>query len=502
MRCRPFSLLSLCLTINLLAVPAPKAESQIAPNFQSREFRSALGGVLHARFDSFAELKTGTTLFQLPQMNCSLSPEGESASYLCSAPASSNSEAGKLYGSLTSAVAAALPGYPLCTKPSTVQDIEVTSFCHYPKMFVIDASVRSGRGTVSVEVFSREAGDRGEPVQFLHAYALAEVGRHADAVSALKPILGPGASQQTYDRERDAYDTALKWTQDCALQQSCMASDFLAIGNTAAALRWQRQRIESLLEAEKENVHQGEKLDPASAKSLALADAYDLNARIKAAMGKLEPALRDLDSAFDALPRNAKSATREATYSDHRALMLAESKKYAEAAKACRQSLSIENSNRDQGDLRGPLCLEIYVLASGQASAGASDSFPQPEPAHNGAKNEMIDAQIEAVAATDNYSPLPRPTESHTMPEGNDDSPAWVLENGTQERLSVLMSGPLDQRIDLKPEQSTSVALPPGKYKVAAVVDGSNTLLFYGEQAFQSGVKYTSHFVISSNSIR
>jgi hypothetical protein len=479
MRCRPFSLLSLCLTIDLLAVPAPKAESQIAPNFQSREFRSALGGVLHARFDSFAELKTGTTLFQLPQMNCSLSPEGESASYLCSAPASSNSEAGKLYGSLTSAVAAALPGYPLCTKPSAVQDIEVTSFCHYPKMFVIDASVRSGRGTVSVEVFSREAGDRGEPVQFLHAYALAEVGRHADAVSALKPILGPGASQQTYDRERDAYDTALKWTQDCALQQSCMASDFLAIGNTAAALRWQRQRIESLLEAEKENVHQGEKLDPASAKSLALADAYDLNARIKAA-----------------------SATREATYSDHRALMLAESKKYAEAAKACRQSLGMEDSNRDQGDLRGPLCLEIYVLASGQASAGASDSFPQPEPAHNGAKNEMIDAQIEAVAATDNYSPLPRPTESHTVPEGNDDSPAWVLENGTQERLSVLMSGPLDQRIDLKPEQSTSVALPPGKYKVAAVVDGSNTLLFYGEQAFQSGVKYTSHFVISSNSIR
>jgi len=278
-----------------------------------------------------------------------------------------------------------------------------------------------------------------------------------------------------------------------------MASDFLAIGNTGAALRWQRQRIESLLEAEKENVHQGEKLDPASEKSLALADAYDLNARIKAAMGKLEPALRDLDSAFDALPKNAKSAAREATYSDHRALMLAESKKYAEAAKACRQSLGIEDSNSGQEDLRGPLCLEIYVLASGQASAGASNSFPEPEPAHNGAKNEMIDAQIEAVAGTDNYSPLPRPTESHTVPEGNDDSPAWVLENGTQDRLSVLMSGPLDQRIDLKPGQSTSVALPPGKYKVAAVVDGTNTLLFYGEQAFQSGVKYTSHFVISSN---
>jgi hypothetical protein len=192
MRCRLFFLMSLCLTIDLAASPAPKAESQIAPNFQSREFRSSLGRVFNARFDSFAELKRGTTVVQLPQMNCSLSSEGNVASYLCSTPAKSSSEAEKLYGSLTSAVAAALPGYPLCTKPSAVHDTEVTSFCHYPKVFVIDASVQCGRGTVSVEIFSREAGDRGEPVQFLHAYALAELGRHADAASALKPILGPG----------------------------------------------------------------------------------------------------------------------------------------------------------------------------------------------------------------------------------------------------------------------------------------------------------------------
>jgi hypothetical protein len=498
-RCRLFFLMSLCLTIELPAVSAPKAESQIAPNFQSAEFRSALGGVFHARFDSFAELKAGATVFQLPQMNCSLSPEGKIASYLCSASATSNSEAEKMYGSLTSAVAAALPGYPLCTRPSEINDIEVTSFCHYPKMFVIDALVQSGKGTVSVKVFSREAGDRGEPGQFLHAYALAELGRHADAVSAFKPILGPGASQQEYDRERHAYDAALKWTQDCAAKQSCIASDFLAIGNLGEALRWQRQRIESLLQAEKVNIHQGEELDPASAKSLALADAYDLNARIKAAMGKLDPALRDLDSAFKALPENAKSTAREATYSDHRALMLAESKKYAEAAKACRQSLGIADSKSGQEDLRGALCLEIYVLASGQASAGASESFPQAESAPNLAKNESIEGEIEEVLRTGNYSPFPRTTESHAVPEASDESPAWMLTNGTQDSLYVLMSGPLDQRIDLKPGQSTSVVLPPGKYKVAAVVDGSNTLLFYGEQAFQSGVKYTSHFVISSN---
>jgi len=49
-------------------------------------------------------------------------------------------------------------------------------------------------------------------------------------------------------------------------------------------------------------------------KSVALADAYDLNARIQAAMGKLGPALRDLDSASIPYPgaprpRRAKPPT-------------------------------------------------------------------------------------------------------------------------------------------------------------------------------------------------
>jgi hypothetical protein len=46
---------------------------------------------------------------------------------------------------------------------------------------------------------------------------------------------------------------------------------------------------------------------------------------------------------------------------------------------------------------------------------------------------------------------------------------------------------------------STSIALPPGKYRVAAVLDRSDTLLFYGEQTLQPGLKYSSNFVVPPN---
>jgi len=211
MQCPLFIAMAFCLVIDLSA-------EEPAPNFRSQEFRSALADVLHARFDNFAELKTGTVVFQLPKMSCSFEPHGKIASYLCSAPASSRLEAGKLYDSLIATLKASLPGYPLCHKPADADGIEVTSFCHYPTIYITDASVQIDKSLLSLEVFGREAGDRGEPVQFLHAYTLAELGRHADAINAWKPILGPEIDGRIYDRERLAYDAAVKGTQDCAAE--------------------------------------------------------------------------------------------------------------------------------------------------------------------------------------------------------------------------------------------------------------------------------------------
>ena len=209
------------------------------------------------------------------------------------------------------------------------------------------------------------------PAQIFHAYALADMGRHSEAVAAFELLFGSDPARHDYALERSAVALALKYTQDCASSKSCMAEDFLAVGKPQEALRWQSQQFKSLEQNQKVNVHQGEQLDPGSAKSAALADAYDLNARIQAALGKLGPALRDLDSALDALPRSAKTAPREAAYDYHRALILAENHKLADAAKACRKSLEIDADTTKPGDHRGPQCLEIDALAAAPHSGAA-----------------------------------------------------------------------------------------------------------------------------------
>jgi hypothetical protein len=54
---------------------------------------------------------------------------------------------------------------------------------------------------------------------------------------------------------------------------------------------------------------------------------------------------------------------REARYYYHRALILAENKRLADAAKASRQSMEIEGSNSAPGKPREPQCHEINQLA-------------------------------------------------------------------------------------------------------------------------------------------
>jgi tetratricopeptide (TPR) repeat protein len=468
-----------------------------AANFQSQQFRSSLAEVLHARFDDFAEVKTGGAVIQLPGMSCSLSSHEKIASYLCSAPASSRPEAEKLYNSLTATLTASLPGYPLCPKPAKADDLKVTRFCHYPTISIADASVRIEKNLVSLEVFGRGAGDRGEPAGFLHGFSLAELGRHADALKALEPILGPGIARRIYEQERFAYDAAVQATQDCPTEQNCAAAEFLAIGNTKEASLLQNQVFKSIELEATENRKHNYKVDPVSARTVALAEDYDLRARILAAQGKLSQALFNLDLAYDALPSNAKAAARKAIYAYHRALILAEAKKYAKAAKACRESLGIDASLQEQLDQ--PQCIEIDLLASGQPEPEAVGEPMRADSAADSAHDPSIQAEIDEAAGTNNYSALPQLTESRVAPEQDRNLSAWVVENGTQYMLHVLMSGPSDRRIDVAPANSTLIALPPGKYRVAAVLDRSGTLLFYGEQTLQPSLKYTSNFIATPN---
>lgn len=215
-----------------------------------------------------------------------------------------------------------------------------------------------------------------------HAYALAELGRHTEAAQALGQLHAQGVQGQDADEgalglERSASDHALQFTQDCAKEKSCVAEDFLAIGKFPEALTWQKQWIRSIRDEQKTNLRKGEErsggnltvkladeTDSTGGRLVTLADAYDLQARIEAAMGQLTPALKDLDAAIKALPAGPRTAPRQAGYTYHRALILAENGQFAGAAKACRDSLSIDRTALTLGERRQSECNTIEVLAS------------------------------------------------------------------------------------------------------------------------------------------
>ena len=225
-------------------------------------------------------------------------------------------------------------------------------------------------------------------VQILHAYTLAELGRHGDSVNAFeqarqteqqtRPIGGPNEEDAALIQERAAYTRALQYTQDCGKDNACMAEDFLAIGKFSEALSWQKRRLKSIHDGEKTHLRRGEEesgggitvrlgdeTDSTGGRSTELADAYDLQARIEAAMSHQAAALKDLDAALKALPDTKKNVPREAGYAYHRALILAENQRYTEAASACRNSLSIDSTTATLGERRPLQCAAIEKLASG-----------------------------------------------------------------------------------------------------------------------------------------
>jgi tetratricopeptide (TPR) repeat protein len=304
----------------------------------------------------------GAVVFQLPLMGYLLSPARSLLSHIGWLPGTPQSESESLYGNLT-ALGTLLPSRGLYYREKGVEE-ERTDSCRYSRMLVSDVSVQNRKYSALLDAQGRDPEDQGGPEQLLHARALADLGRHAEAIRAFETFQRAAFDTRAYEQERSAYDLALKWTGSCAENHSCVAEDFLAIGRPREALHWQSEWFRTFRQRQKVNLRQGEEADPASTKSPVLADAYDLNARIQAAMGRLSSALKDLDSAINSLPENKDTAPRKTTYYYHRALILAENRRFAEAAKACRNSVA--SSDSVPGEWRKLQCLQIDELASTQ----------------------------------------------------------------------------------------------------------------------------------------
>jgi hypothetical protein len=106
-----------------------------------------------------------------------------------------------------------------------------------------------------------------------------------------------------------------------------------------------------------------------------------------------------------------------------------------------------------------------------------------------------IRGEIDAIARSGQYSPLPNAQMGPTRNTGASTA-TRILQNNTVYALHVLMSGPIDRRVELPPGGSTRIAVPPGVYRTAARVDSNTVLPFYVFQTLEAGIDYTSQFYV------
>ena len=125
------------------------------------------------------------------------------------------------------------------------------------------------------------------------------------------------------------------------------------------------------------------------------------------------------------------------------------------------------------------------IASSPRVGAAATDSGVETD----------IRREIDSIARSGQYSPLPEPQLG--LAKNRDATSATrIIRNDTAYALHVLMSGPVDRKIDLAPGGSASIALPAGSYRVAARADSGSVRPFYGVQVLEVGIEYTSQFYI------
>lgn len=90
-------------------------------------------------------------------------------------------------------------------------------------------------------------------------------------------------------------------------------------------------------------------------------------------------------------------------------------------------------------------------------------------------------------------APMPRAQASAANLGGQS---GMVVENGTPYLLTVRLSGPTSQRLQLPAGSTQTISLPPGSYEVAASVASPNVIPFYGKESFSGNTRYSERFYI------
>ena len=114
------------------------------------------------------------------------------------------------------------------------------------------------------------------------------------------------------------------------------------------------------------------------------------------------------------------------------------------------------------------------------------------------AKNLMIKDEVNDVFQTGNYNRLPPLSRiSSDNPDLNNSNSKVTIENNTNYLLTILYSGPEQQRIVISNNETRSLWLANGSYRIVAYVNATNVSSYAGEEELNG--EYASSYYISSN---
>jgi len=240
-----------------------------------------------------------------------------------------------------------------------------------------------------------------------------------------------------------------------------------------------------------------------------VADAYALRGVIKDALTDSNGALADFRTAIeyiglwktDGAPSWIDVVNRPFLYKAYlyRAAILYRNSRYNEALTDFNEYIALIKSARS--DLRDSeerrLGELIRQAPKSLVEPTQTVKSPEPRPSLPVVDDTDIRSQIDSIARGGRYSPLPDPEMTTLAGDPSRSANALrIIRNDTAYTLHVLMSGPTDRKVDLLPGGSTTLALPPGSYRIGARVDAASVLPFYGVQVLEGGIQYISQFGI------
>ena len=156
------------------------------------------------------------------------------------------------------------------------------------------------------------------------------------------------------------------------------------------------------------------------------------------------------------------------------------------AARAVNKSLALDANNAAAQQL----AQRIRVIAMTQDSV-----LQQPSKRHDPTSGALTVAELDRISAGE-HSDMPPAQRIGMLAGASHDTVVHSIINATESTLSVYLSGPTNQFIELAPKTNETIRLLSGRYRVGARVKAPGVLPFYGEQIYDGGSEYQTSFYI------